>query len=135
MKGKYVQIVRIERIQNERCYMQYLAHLVDFNKRLNMDTERRLYHGCPQDAANSIINDGFNRRFAGVNGKFCLFSFADLSIIYAYIHLQELSLALVFIFHRTQLIATATLLPILITNDTCFLLVFLLERQLKGICQ
>ncbi|CAF4944171.1 unnamed protein product, partial [Rotaria sp. Silwood1] len=31
-------------------------------------TEKRLYHGCPEKAANSIIEDCFNRSFAGVNG-------------------------------------------------------------------
>ena len=70
MKDKYTQIIRIERIQNERWYMQYLAHSKDFEKRLQMDTERRLYHGCPEVASDSIIEDGFNRSFAGVNGKF-----------------------------------------------------------------
>ena len=68
MKGKYKEIVKLERIQNERWYMQYVAHSKDFQKRLNADTEKRLYHGCPEDAANAIINDGFNRSYAGVNG-------------------------------------------------------------------
>ncbi|CAF1149153.1 unnamed protein product [Adineta steineri] len=68
MKGNYTEIVKIERIQNERWYMQYLAHCKDFKKRLSQDTENRLYHGCPQVAANSIMDDCFNRSFAGVNG-------------------------------------------------------------------
>jgi hypothetical protein len=68
MKGKYKEIIRIERIQNERWYMQYLAHSRDFKQRLSEDTEKRLYHGCPDVAANSIIEDCFNRSFAGVNG-------------------------------------------------------------------
>ncbi|CAF3082703.1 unnamed protein product [Rotaria sp. Silwood2] len=33
-----------------------------------MDTEKRLYHGCPEHAANLIIEDCFNRSFAGKNG-------------------------------------------------------------------
>jgi hypothetical protein len=69
MKKKYTQIIQIERIQNERWYMQYLAHHRDFKKRLNTDTEKRLYHGCPQQAAHLISEDCFNRSFAGVNGK------------------------------------------------------------------
>lgn len=75
MKGKYSRIVRIERIQNERWYMQYLAHKRDFYQRLNKDTEKRLFHGCPEDAAKLIINDCFNRSFAGKNGSIflCLF--------------------------------------------------------------
>ncbi|CAM4927546.1 unnamed protein product [Rotaria socialis] len=68
MKGKYTNIIKIERIQNERWYMQYLAHSKDFRKRLEMNTEKRLYHGCPEQAANAIIADCFNRSYAGVNG-------------------------------------------------------------------
>ncbi|CAF2735942.1 unnamed protein product [Rotaria sp. Silwood2] len=68
MKGKYKEIIKIERIQNVRWYMQYLAHKEDFEKRLCEDTEKRLYHGCPEQAANSIIEECFNRSFAGVNG-------------------------------------------------------------------
>ena len=68
MKGKYTQIIRIERIQNERWYIQYFAHSQHFKKRLNTDTEKCLYHGCPEIAANAIIEDCFNRSFAGVNG-------------------------------------------------------------------
>ena len=79
MKGKYTQIIRIERIQNERWYMQYLVHRQDFKKRLNEDTEKRLYHGCPQEAANLIMEDCFNRSFAGVNGKFMFIAVSILS--------------------------------------------------------
>ncbi|CAF1454869.1 unnamed protein product, partial [Rotaria sordida] len=68
MKKNYQEIIKIERIQNERWYMQYLAHARDFQKRLNENTEKSLYHGCPEDAASSIIQDCFNRSFAGVNG-------------------------------------------------------------------
>jgi hypothetical protein len=81
MKGKYKQIIKLERIQNERWYMQYMVHSKDFQKRLNEDTEKRLYHGCPEEAANSIIHDCFNRSFAGVNG---ISSFYEICIIYLY---------------------------------------------------
>ena len=69
IQGKCTQIIRIERIQNERWYMQYLAHSRDFQNRLNTDTEKRLYHGCPEQAAQSIIEGCFNRSYAGINGK------------------------------------------------------------------
>jgi hypothetical protein len=69
MQGNCKQVIRLERIQNERWFMQYLAHARDFKKRLNEDTEKRLYHGCPETAAGAIIQDCFNRSFAGVNGK------------------------------------------------------------------
>ena len=68
MRGSYTQILRIERIQNERWYMQYLAHRQDFLTRLQTDTEQRLFHGCPEQAASSIIEGCFNRSYAGING-------------------------------------------------------------------
>ncbi|CAF3603883.1 unnamed protein product [Rotaria sp. Silwood1] len=68
MKEKYTQIIKIERIQNERWYMQYIAHKEDFERRLKKNTEKSLYHGCPEQAANLIIEDCFNRSFAGKNG-------------------------------------------------------------------
>jgi hypothetical protein len=70
MKGKYTTIIRIERIQNERWFIQYLAHGQNFKTRLNKDTEKTLYHGCPEHAVHSIMEDCFNRSFAGVNGNF-----------------------------------------------------------------
>ena len=69
LKGTYKEIIRIERIQNERWYMQYLVHFKDFQKRLKQNTEKRLYHGCPEQSARSIMTHGFNRSYAGVNGK------------------------------------------------------------------
>lgn len=70
MTGNYSEIVKLERIQNERWYMQYVAHKKDFKKRLGVDTEKRLYHGCPEHSVDSIIKDCFNRSYAGVNGNF-----------------------------------------------------------------
>jgi hypothetical protein len=80
MNGQYTQIIQIERIQHERWYTQYLAHSRDFKKRLNTDTEKRLYHGCPEAAANLIIEDCFNRSFAGTNGTNSVF----VSIIFIF---------------------------------------------------
>ena len=84
MRGSYNQIIRIERIQNERWYMQYLAHRQDFLTRLKMDTEQRLFHGCPEQAASSIIEGCFNRSYAGINGEFCSSSERWLKVIYRY---------------------------------------------------
>lgn len=75
MQGNYVSILKLERIQNERWYMQYVAHKKEFKKRLGVDTEKRLYHGCPEGPADSIIKDCFNRSFAGVNGTLSLVTF------------------------------------------------------------
>jgi hypothetical protein len=89
MKGKYTEITKLERIQNERWYMQYIAHWKDFKKRLNEDTEKRLYHGCPDSSADAIIQDCFNRSFAGVNGMSFLSLFSNayrfiLGVVYGF---------------------------------------------------
>jgi hypothetical protein len=69
MFDHYKRINRIERIQNERWHKQYLVHRDDFKKRLEMNTEKFLYHGCSDMAADRIIEEYFNRSFAGKNGK------------------------------------------------------------------
>ncbi|CAF3180149.1 unnamed protein product [Rotaria sp. Silwood2] len=68
MSNMDICVIKIERIQNERWYAQYLAHCQEFQKRMKRNTEKRLYHGCSEKAANLIIEDCFNRSFAGVNG-------------------------------------------------------------------
>ncbi|CAF0805827.1 unnamed protein product [Adineta ricciae] len=68
MLGKYTQIVKIERIQNERWYKQYDAHREDFKRRYSNLDERQLFHGCPNTSVDQIIENCFNRSFAGVNG-------------------------------------------------------------------
>lgn len=69
MQGKYSEIIRVERIQNAPWYIQYLAHSQQFHTRLGKNTERRLFHGCPESAVNPILDDCFNRSYAGVNGE------------------------------------------------------------------
>ncbi len=64
---KCKEIVRIDRIQNKQWYMQYNAYKSFSPKK---DTERKLFHGCPQNSAQLIINSFFNRSFAGINGLF-----------------------------------------------------------------
>lgn len=83
MKGNYGEILKLERIQNERWYMQYMAHWRHFKKRLNEDTEKRLYHGCLETSTDPIIQDCFNRSFAGVNGMILFYPF----ILYIYVYL------------------------------------------------
>ncbi|CAF3804516.1 unnamed protein product [Adineta steineri] len=68
MNGKYTAIIQIERTQNERWYVQYVAHSKEFRQRLHTDTEKCLYHGCPQQVADLIIENCFNRSFAGKHG-------------------------------------------------------------------
>ncbi|CAF5161846.1 unnamed protein product, partial [Rotaria sp. Silwood1] len=52
----------------ERWYIQYLAHSRNFKISLDKDTEKCLYHGCPEEAAKEIVKGCFNRSFAGENG-------------------------------------------------------------------
>ncbi|CAF0950887.1 unnamed protein product [Rotaria sp. Silwood1] len=92
MKGKYTEIIHIERIQNERWYKQYIAHREDFIRRLNENTEKRLYHGCPEQAASLIMEDCFNRSFAGVNGTvygFGVYFSSNASYSHGYTHANE----------------------------------------------
>jgi hypothetical protein len=70
MSGLYTHIKSIERIQNQRWYKQYAAHREAMDERLKQENEKKLFHGCNEQAANSIIEECFNRAFAGVNGKF-----------------------------------------------------------------
>ena len=68
LKTKYLfQNFRVERIQNRRLYRQYQAEKEYLEQQLNKDTERRLFHGCPnrKNAIQSIIENGFDRSLAG----------------------------------------------------------------------
>ena len=65
----YSTILRIELIWNECWYRQYMTHKKRFFQRLKRDTEKLLFHGCPEEASNSIIASYFNRSYAGAHGK------------------------------------------------------------------
>ncbi|CAF1348186.1 unnamed protein product, partial [Didymodactylos carnosus] len=69
MTGQYGKIIKIERIENERWYIQYAAHRDESKRKYkNADCEKTLFHGLPDDKTTFIINECFNRSFAGVNG-------------------------------------------------------------------
>ncbi|CAF0928899.1 unnamed protein product [Adineta ricciae] len=68
MNGHYTKILRIERIQNERWYKQYAAHRDEYKRRYSNLDERLLFHGCIGTSADHIVQECFNRSFAGVNG-------------------------------------------------------------------
>ncbi|CAF1511634.1 unnamed protein product [Adineta steineri] len=68
MNGHYTNIVKIERIQNERWYKQYAAHREEYKRRDGNLDEKLLFHGCLNASSNQIIQECFNRSFAGVNG-------------------------------------------------------------------
>ncbi len=81
MANKYAEILHIDRIQNKQWYMQYNSYKSFSQKK---DKERKLFHGCPSDSAQLIINSFFNRSFAGVNGLFHLLnnSFVNKIILF-----------------------------------------------------
>ncbi|UJR25097.1 hypothetical protein I4U23_006458 [Adineta vaga] len=65
MASKYSEIVRIDRIQNIPWFMQYNSYRNFSSKK---HTEKKLFHGCPQQTVPLIVNSFFNRSFAGING-------------------------------------------------------------------
>jgi hypothetical protein len=61
-------IISIERVQNERLYIQYLAHKKHFEERNSKTVnEKTLYHGTTSDSVTNIWKFGFNRSYAGKN--------------------------------------------------------------------
>ena len=66
------QIVKIERIQNTVLYKQYMVkkNAIEQRNPMNKENERKLFHGCSGDVTEKICHQGFNRSFAGRNGKY-----------------------------------------------------------------
>ena len=66
------KIVKIERIQNPLLYSQYMGKkkAMDSHNPKGHRNERKLFHGCPKDVTEKISYRGFNRSFAGKNGKY-----------------------------------------------------------------
>lgn len=61
-------IIKIERIQNEFLYKQYIAKKAEVTKKMERSgklVERKLFHGTDEDE--KIILHGFDRSFAGKN--------------------------------------------------------------------
>jgi len=67
----YNSIVKIQRIQNPMLYSQYNAKKKDMDKHnpTGHQNEWRLFHGTPGNVCPKINQQGFNRSFAGKNGK------------------------------------------------------------------
>lgn len=64
------EIVAIELIRNDSWAKQYQILKEEFAQRLHHDTEKLLFHGCSESAANSIINTNFDRSYAGQHGMY-----------------------------------------------------------------
>ena len=77
MQGKYSSIVKIQRVQNPVLYTQYTVKKKEVDKQNppKIQNERLLFHGTSIDTCSKINELGFNRSFAGKNGK-------KLSIMY-----------------------------------------------------
>ena len=71
--NNYNSIVKIQRIQNPMLYSQYIAKKKDMDKHTppGHQNEWRLFHGTPANVCPQINQQGFNRSFAGKNGKEC----------------------------------------------------------------
>ena len=69
--NSYNSIVQIQRIQNRVLYSQYAARkkVMDDNNPGRQQNERKLFHGTRADTCPKVNEQGFNRSFAGVNGK------------------------------------------------------------------
>lgn len=52
-----------------QTYSLRRSHVIDQNGN-NMENEQHLYHGTTIEAAHDIIRYGFNRAFAGRNGRY-----------------------------------------------------------------
>ena len=63
-------LVKIQRIQNPALYAQYAGRKKIMEKENpRIQNERQLFHGCKGDVVKNIYHQGFNRSFAGANGK------------------------------------------------------------------
>ena len=64
------QILGIQRIQNPVLYQQYAVRKKKMDKQNSLgQNERWLWHGTSPDTIDKINTQGFNRSFAGKNGK------------------------------------------------------------------
>ena len=71
MTGRYVSIVKIQRIQNPALYFQFIVRKKEMDKHNppGHKNERKLFHGTSVDTCPKINQSGFNRSFAGKNGS------------------------------------------------------------------
>ena len=67
----YNNLIKIQRIQNPALYGQYIARKKEMDKQnpKGHQNERQLFHGTSADTVPKINLQGYNRSFAGKNGK------------------------------------------------------------------
>lgn len=94
-----VNVIRIQRIENERLYRQHLIEKKHLDDMLNQDAQRILYHGCTNDnkILHSIVEHGFDRSRAGkAHGK--IFSFSPFGHKYEELHIYWQAHGMVMVF-------------------------------------
>ena len=66
-----ISVVEIQRIQNPHLFKSFMARKESMEKTAGGNTanEKKLFHGTSGDAVEQINETGFNRSFAGINGK------------------------------------------------------------------
>ena len=92
MKNPYQGIVKIQRIQNQKLYSQYIARkrFIDKSNPEGHRNESRLFHGCAGSVTDAINHEGLNRNYAGKHGELIwsacglLIVIEDLTIIKVY---------------------------------------------------
>jgi len=64
--------LQVERVQNPSLYQQYMIKKKDVEQHFTspQPVERELFHGTSEEDAKKICAHGFDRGFAGKNGKF-----------------------------------------------------------------
>lgn len=72
-QSTYGSIIKIQRIQNPALYAMYMVKKREMDSKNNAPgqdrNERRLFHGTSVDTCSRINRYGFNRSYAGKNGK------------------------------------------------------------------
>ena len=71
MLSPYQGILKIQRVQNQKLYSQYVARkrVIDKSNPEGHQNENCLFHGCDGSVTDAINHEGLNRNFAGKNGK------------------------------------------------------------------
>ena len=74
MVTPYTGIVKIQRIQNQKLYSQYIARkrAIDKTNPEGHKNELTLFHGCDGSVTDNINHEGLNRNYAGKNGEFVM---------------------------------------------------------------
>ncbi|CAF0859878.1 unnamed protein product [Rotaria sordida] len=68
-KNSFMQIIRIDQVENEKWLKEYLEQKKLIDVRLGHDnSEQYLFHGCSRSAAENIIQHGFDHKLIGMHG-------------------------------------------------------------------